>query len=171
MIFNSPIKIHPDQFPTPWSAFKVLLPFIRGITVNNVVFWEPACGDKRLIEWIKAEGYNIDGGDIVATPATLSYNYLVDDTRRNFVITNPPFTQAFEFCVHARKYSDNTLLLLRLNFLASKKRAAWWRENEPTALLVLTHRPSFTGNGKTDSTDYAWFYWGTLLGLEGIYHV
>ena len=31
-------------------------------------------------------------------------------------------------------------------------------ENTPTALHVLSKRPSFTGKG-TDATDYAWYVW------------
>lgn len=35
-------------------------------------------------------------------------------------------------------------------------------------LVVLSKRPSFTGDGKTDGTGYAWFIWDkdSTLGLD-----
>ncbi len=30
-----------------------------------------------------------------------------------------------------------------------------------TEVCVIPRRPSFTGDGKTDATEYAWFLWGT----------
>jgi len=58
-------------------------------------------------------------------------------------------------------------MLLRLNFLASQRRAKWWAAQKPNALLVLSKRPSFLASNKTDATDYAWFYWGRRH--QGIY--
>lgn len=48
--------------------------------------------------------------------------------------------------------------MLRINFLGSIARHEWWKNNQPTALYVLSKRPSFSGKG-TDATDYAWFVW------------
>lgn len=50
-----------------------------------------------------------------------------------------------------------TAFLLRLNWLASQKRAFWLRKNTPS-VYVLPKRPSFTGKG-TDATDYCWAVW------------
>ena len=70
---------------------------------------------------------------------------------------NPPFNLALEVIQHAMTMSSIVCMLLRINFLASQKRAAWMRENTPS-IYVLPRRPSFTG-GKTDATEYAWFLW------------
>jgi hypothetical protein len=62
-------------------------------------------------------------------------------------------------------------MLLRINYLGSISRHEWWKENSPTALHVLSKRPSFTGKG-TDATDYAWFVWDKSNRLEkGIFFV
>jgi hypothetical protein len=76
------------------------------------------------------------------------------------IIMNPPYKLAMEFVEHAIESAGVTVCLLRLAFLASQKRAAFWREH-PADVYVLPKRPSFTGGG-TDSTDYAWFVWSPL---------
>jgi predicted Zn-ribbon and HTH transcriptional regulator len=39
--------------------------------------------------------------------------------------------------------SQETFMLLRLNFLGSKERKEWWKKREPNALFVLSERPNF----------------------------
>lgn len=52
--------------------------------------------------------------------------------------------------------------LLRLGFLASRKRSPFWGAHPATCVYVLSERPSFTGGG-TDSCDYGFFVWDTGL--------
>lgn len=89
--------------------------------------------------------------------------------RFDVIITNPPYSQAFEFLVHARECAgDKTKIafLLRLGFLASQRRVAVLSTWAPD-VYVLARRPSFA-HGRTDSTDYAWFVWeGTQARSEG----
>lgn len=158
-------RIESDHYPTPKTAFTPLIPWIKRL---DVPVWEPACGDGRLIRWMQEAGIEADGRDIVADAEFNPRNFLEDDDCLPCIVTNPPFSLAFEFCQHAVSHSRHVFLLLRLNFLASKKRAEWFRDNEPSALFVLTKRPSFTEGG-TDSCDYAWFYWGDKI--RGIHHL
>ncbi|MDZ4346315.1 MAG: hypothetical protein U1E51_28205 [Candidatus Binatia bacterium] len=151
-----------DFYATPEEAFAPLLTILP--MDKALLYWEPACGDRRLIEWIYAAGGLADGRDL----RTDGIDFLKDETPRSFIITNPPFSLAFEFCQHAVAHAPEVMLLLRLNFLASKKRAAWFKANEPSALFVLSKRPDFTGGGG-DSCDYAWFYFGNRF--TGIHHL
>lgn len=154
-----------DFYATPESAFKPIIPFIGLCKPHHV--WEPACGDRRLIRWLaesELRGF-VDGDDL-----TNGYDFLKDmDRRYNCIVTNPPFSLAFEFCQHAVAVADHVFLLLRLNFLASAKRKPWFAENEPDALFILSKRPSFTEDGGTDACDYAWYYWGQRH--HGIVHL
>ena len=152
-----------DFYATPSSAFTPLQPWLRQMP-TSIVFWEPACGDRRLIVALEATKFQADGGDLQD-----GYDFLQDTVRRDAILTNPPFSLAFEFCQHARKLSDNVFMLLRLNFLASLKRKAWFVENEPSALFILSKRPCFTNDGATDSCDYAWFAWTQFH--TGIHHL
>ena len=54
------------------------------------------------------------------------------------------------------EHAQCVVMLLRINFLGSKKRYGFWKKNPPQAMYVLSKRPSFTGKG-TDATEYAWF--------------
>ena len=152
-----------DFYATPKEAFDPMLPFIKRVAE---VVQEPACGDGRLVVWmnqygIKAYGSDLNGG----------FDFLADQRRHQTVVTNPPFSLAFEFCQHAVEHADHVFLLLRLNFLASIKRREWFKLNEPDALFVLSERPSFTPDGKTDATDYAWYFWSNNPPFKGIFHL
>lgn len=148
-----------DFYPTPLSAFEPLIKYLP----KDRVYWEPACGDGRLVKALKDSNIVASGNDIIN-----DYDFLSDMTDHDIIITNPPFSLAFEFCRHAVNNAKEIYLLLRLNFLASKKRKAWFQKNEPSALFVLSERPSFTGHG-TDATDYAWIAWGSEI--KGIIHL
>lgn len=143
-------RVAQDLYPTPELSFNPLLPYLPA----GDQIWEPACGDRRLVHAMVKYGLKADGNDIVH-----GYDFLKDVTRRFCVCTNPPFSLGLEFAQHALSVAEHTFLLLRLNFLASQKRKAWFKDHEPDCLLVLSSRPSFI-NGGTDATDYGWFYWG-----------
>lgn len=139
-----------DFYPTPERTFKVLLPYL-----NTLQVWEPAAGDGRLINWLRDYGIEADGNDI----NTGGYNFLTDTNIYPCIITNPPYSLALYFADKALKLSTEVYLLLRLNFLASQTRHKWWKQHTPNCLFILSERPKFINN-KSDSTEYAWFYWG-----------
>ena len=67
--------------------------------------------------------------------------------------------------------AGDLVMLLRINFLGSKKRYNFWKKNPAAAIYVLTKRPSFTGKG-TDATEYAWFVWQKKEYIKpGIHHM
>lgn len=123
-----------DFYATPEAAFRPLLPHLP----KNKTIWEPACGDQRLIIWMQQEGLTANGSDL-----SRGTDFLADQTRRQCILTNPPFSLAQQFCDHALNNSSEVWMLLRLNFLASAERKQWWKEHEPAALFVLSSRPSF----------------------------
>jgi hypothetical protein len=148
-----------DFYATPLSAFNPLLPYLD----KTKEHWECACGDGRLVTAMMDYDIHVCGTDLNS-----GHDFLQSTRHAPVIITNPPFSLAFEFCIHAHAYADEVWMLLRLNFLASQKRATWFRSHEPSALFILTKRPDFTGGGG-DSCDYAWFYWGTRH--KGIFHL
>ena len=78
------------------------------------------------------------------------------------IITNPPFSIAREildaaFLVAAPP--TQIVMLLRLSFLESEGRRAWWQEHPVDAVYALSKRPSFTGDGKTLGQAFGFFVW------------
>jgi len=77
------------------------------------------------------------------------------------VIMNPPYSLAEEFVRRALQEvrpGGTVAALLRLGFAASKKRVQFHRDF-PSDFKILPQRPSFTADGKTDASEYAWFVW------------
>lgn len=153
-----------DFYATPESAFAPLLHYLH----FDLEYWEPAQGDGRLVRWLRESGRRADGRDLAC-----GFDFLEDTTQRQFILTNPPFSLALEFCDHAINHAPEVMMLLRLNFLGSQARRPWWATHEPDALFVLSQRPSFGKNKQgrkgTDACDYAWFYWGARF--RGIRHL
>ena len=80
------------------------------------------------------------------------------------VIANPPFSLATEFLHVARQHATTVCFLLRLNYLSGAERSKWLTSDAPD-VYVVADRPSFTPDGQTDSTAYAWMVWhGYRLG-------
>lgn len=81
----------------------------------------------------------------------------------NLVIGNPPYEYAEQF---VRGGLDNLLsggyliFLLRLNFLESQARVkTLYRDYPPQTVIVRASRVSFTGDGQSNATAYAYFIW------------
>ena len=86
----------------------------------------------------------------------------------DLVIGNPPYKIA-EKMVRAAlgmiKPGGELIFLLPINFAASKRRYKLYKEYPLFRLVVCSDRPSFTGDGKTDSRDYGFFHW--VKGFDG----
>lgn len=135
-----------DFYPTPRPSFLPLLPYLP-IGVFAPEFFDPCAGDGRLINMLRESGRIAHGADLFPQPQdvypTTALDYLADTTRRDFALTNPPFSVAFAMCQHARQFADEFMFLLRLSFLESDERGDWLTANEPAGLWVLRKRPSF----------------------------
>lgn len=81
----------------------------------------------------------------------------------DWVVTNPPFNQAFPILEHAWEHARlGVAMLLRLSFLEPTNGRGPWLQvhsGQMTDLIIFgSPRPSFTGNG-TDSVTTAWMVW------------
>lgn len=124
-----------DHYPTPLTAFAPLIKYLP----NNQPIFECASGDGRLVKAMNDAGLKATGKDLDRD----GFDFLKSRTKRKCIVTNPPFSIALEFCDHALKLAPEVFMLLRLNFLASGKRKEWFQKHEPSALFVLSDRPSF----------------------------
>lgn len=163
-----------DFYATPNWCYELLNSYIDWDKVYTTM--EPCCGDGRIVDWILKKNIKCVYSDIERRfdlPLLRVCDYLTTPMDKvDLIITNPPFSLAFEFLQKGLQESRSSCWLLRLNFLASNKRSKWFKEHEPDALYVLSKRPSFV-NGKTDMTDYGWFIYDKLdiFKKHGIVHI
>jgi hypothetical protein len=134
--------------------------------------YEPACGTGAILrvlgQYGKASGSEISEASVaICKEGGLDaevLDYLSETTPPFFgdVVMNPPYKHAAEFVRKALERSEDGMkvcALLRLNFLgSSRKRLDLVGPDSPLRRVhVLSKRPSFTGDGRTDAAEYAWF--------------
>jgi len=150
-------RLDKDEYQTPvWAVKKINreVAWRPGLT-----FLEPCIGEGNIYKNVPVA--NRCFSDIRVECDYFDLEYINID----IIITNPPFTHALEFLKKSLSEAPTVIYLLRLNFLGSQKRHNFWLLNPLTHLFVLSKRPSFTEDGNTDSTEYAWFVWdrGSLI--------
>lgn len=161
-----------DFYETPGWVTRAIIPHLKsvGLLANGQRVLEPAAGNGAIVRELISCGvteenissYEIDAERACASGARCDDFLLIDDIHTPFdlIITNPPYSLAMKFAQQGMRMLSPwgaMVMLTRINWLASQRRAAWLRENTPS-LFVLPKRPSFTGKG-TDATDYAWLMW------------
>jgi SAM-dependent methyltransferase len=150
-------------------------------------YYDPACGTgailRILAERDQALGLDIHPPSVEACIAeelaAQVADYLSSDLRwrapgdawsGTTIVMNPPYKLAAEFVRAALEDVQpgrKVAALLRLNFLGSSRKRLdlVGPDSHLRAVHVLSRRPSFTGDGRTDACEYAWFVWES--GYEG----
>jgi hypothetical protein len=80
----------------------------------------------------------------------------------HLIATNPPFSQAEAFVRHACGIVHPlglVMMLLRSTFEGSKGRRPFWAGHKPFLRAVVRPRPNFKGNGRSDMSEYAFYFW------------
>lgn len=171
-----------DFYETPAWCLEAIWPHVRPVT--GVVL-DPCAGNGAVLAFLAANydrsqvnGCELDRArcdEAAGQGAWCQHgDWLADEHPRTLrgewpklVFTNPPYRHAMAFVQKAlevtRPVGGTTCMLLRLNWLASQRRADWMRQHTPD-VYVLPRRPSFTPDGKTDATEYAWMVWGPRRG-------
>lgn len=171
-----------DTYPTPAYAVRRLIEEFESTDVFKKagVFCEPCSGEGAIVDVV--ESY-YPGRKWYATDIREeALRYLAErhpnvETRcvsaidqfpaewedPKVIITNPPFRIAEEVLNRLLRDHANAdiFLLLRVNFVGSVRRQPFM-EAYPPDMYVLPNRPSFLGEGQTDSIEYAWFHWGPV---------
>lgn len=165
---------------------QVLLPAIVELAGRgDCAIVEPSVGDGAWIAEVHAAGVDVpfvaldvdpDAGalrrgqgdcQVLADFATWRPRFF----RVGGVIGNPPYKFAEAHIRHALELTQGGLVafLLRTSILGSRKRRPLWAAHPARVIRILSARPSFTADGKTDSAEYALFVWGDrILGEVGV---
>lgn len=169
-----------DNYPTPFWPTRALLkrvgnkaPFVGG-------YWlEPSAGLGNIITAVNASRSDVRWTVIekrkqcrLSLYKTGVANFLITDFlkvrdvdlvhKTDLIIGNPPFSLAQQFIEHGLMLAPYVCFLLRLNYLGTEDRNAFFQRRMPD-IWVVPNRISFTRNGRADSIEYAWM----LFGREG----
>lgn len=173
-----------DFYPTPaWVTLRLL----DHVVLPGGDWLEPAAGEGHIIRAVNTARTDVRWWvrelreECGAPLRSMGLRPVFGDFLRNeartrkrgfpVCIGNPPFSLAQEFVEKALEQADCVLFLLRLAFLESTKREHFFKKLGVPDVLVIPERVSFTGDGKTDSTAYAWMRWrrdGTQEGRVSI---
>lgn len=157
-------KVALDFYETPRKITQVLLkhnPTIQG----NVL--EPCCGQGAISSYLINQGFDVSATDIkhgCEYDATQLNYWKKLSVKPDWIITNPPFTDAPEILKYSLEHSRvGVAMLLRLSFLEPCKNRAKLLQNYGDNLMQiipLNPRVKFNPEDKgTDNVTVAWFVW------------
>lgn len=170
-------RVPNDFYATPDWLTEAIVPELvkrlQHVKGHPLRVLEPAAGDRRMVNVLKRELGNhfpeveMTDYDLADEPSK-DFLQVPPEPKFDLIITNPPFLLAREFIEQGLRFRRDVsnldgcksvvAMILRVNFLGSKGRAKWLRENRP-AVYVTPRRPSFRADKRTDSIEYAWFLW------------
>lgn len=86
--------------------------------------WECACGEGHLAKVFKSAGVLFEATDLVNRGyGDTGVDFLKESSPHDgWIVTNPPYKYALEFCEHALSLCDNVAMFLKLTFLEGQKR-------------------------------------------------
>jgi hypothetical protein len=157
-----------DLYESPPEAVRALL------TAEDLppVIWEPACGRGSIVRVLRASGRQVYATDLVdyysSDQDCAGWDFLSERQLPigvQAIVTNPPFKNAAEFVAHALDLCPRVVMLLRLAFLESTRRAPILDGGHLARVhvfrnrLPMMHRDGWTGPKVSNPTAFAWFVW------------
>jgi len=161
-----------DLYESPPEAVHALL---RAERLPHVI-WEPACGPGSIVRVLRGAGHDVLATDLVdySSPDQEfhGWDFLSErelPPRIEAIVTNPPFKNAGEFVAHALSLCPKVVMLLRLAFLESQKRAPILDGGHLARVHVFRNRLPMmhrAGQGiaepdkqSSSALAFAWFVW------------
>ena len=151
-----------DFYPTPKYAVDELLK--REVFNGNV--WECACGEGDISEVFLKKGFDVKSTDLIDRGFGEVGNFFETDYVADNIVTNPPYKQALEFVLEAKKKSNSKIaMFLKTVFLESEKRKAMFEDKEFPLKTVyqFSKRVTLYKNGvkmkNSGMIAYAWYVW------------
>jgi hypothetical protein len=146
-----------DLYETPYSLTRLLL--TKEALYGKIL--EPACGNGAICKILDENKLEYDSYDI-------EEDFLTEKNHYDVIITNPPFSIAYDFILKAKEVSDRFIFLLPLSYLHGKQRYddVWMDRDFPLEkIYVFTRYPMLgddlreDGKHRTGMMVYAWYVW------------
>ena len=139
----------PNDFQSPNSAVKPLLPYLR----SDWIVWECACGKGNIVNYLNSNGVRTIGTDILEGKDFLTWQPEDFDC----IVTNPPYSIKQQFLERCYELGKPFALLLPLTTFETKKRQKLFRDNG-VEVLFLPERVRFeTPSGRKEDESSPWF--------------
>lgn len=162
-----------DSYDTPPALALSICAALRPLLPIPTDVLEPGCGSGSFLRaiattWPAASSIGVDIRPRVAGAvprcSVVTADFLAQRVgpTPGLVVGNPPFLLAEQFARRALSlvaHRGHVAFLLRLSFLSGEKRLPFWREHPLRFLVPIAGRPSFTGDGCTDASEYAVLCW------------
>jgi hypothetical protein len=153
-----------DLYDTPRVAVEAL---IRHQPLPHHI-WEPACGTGNIVRVLRRHGHLVDASDLNRRGCPNSY--VIDflrcrSYRAEAIVTNPPFRHAAAFVELGLARAPLVVMLLRLAFLESERRAPVLDNGTLARVMVfakrlpMMHRAGWEGRKANSAMAFAWFVW------------
>lgn len=156
-----------DFYPTPPDVTEALINFLESkrLLLAGDAILEPACGTGEMAEVMKKRRYAVYCSDLYPTtypgcgPSRDFYS--IDNTDCDWIITNPPFSEAEKFIRHALTLGKPCAFLLKSQFWHAARRLPLYQQYPPHYVLPLTWRPDFLWGAKSSSPtmEVLWTVW------------
>jgi hypothetical protein len=158
---------HPGDF---YDTPKVAVEALRRVERLPRVIWEPCCGIGNIVLPLRAAGHHVIATDLNdrGCPESIPrIDFLLPGTKVgcDAIVTNPPFSLAEQFVAAALEHSPLVIMLLRLAFLESERRAhildnaGLARVHLFAKRLPMMHRAGWQGRKANSGMAFAWFVW------------
>lgn len=155
-----------DCYDTPPEAVHALLAVEQQLPHR---IWEPACGTGNIVNVLRATGHDVIATDLNdrGCPDSLDrIDFLLPiDVDCDAIVTNPPFALAEHFVAVALERAPLVIMLLRLAFMESERRAhildnaGLARVHVFAKRLPMMHREGWEGRKANSGMAFAWFIW------------
>lgn len=156
-----------DCYGTPPEAVTALL------KVEKLPrrLWEPCAGRGNIVDVLRAAGHEVIGSDLIdyGRPDFFSgRDFLLEHKMPDGcegIVTNPPFKIAAQFVEHALRLSPLVVMLLRLAFMESARRApilegaGLARIHVFAERLPRMHRDGWEGRKANSGMCFCWMVW------------
>lgn len=148
-----------DFYQTPYCLTRLLL---DEVCIDGSIL-EPASGNGAIVKILIEYGYDVVYYDLIH-----GTDFLANENRHfDTIITNPPYSLAFEFIQKAKQVAGEFYFLPPLSYLHGKQRydSVWSDVEYPLyRIFVFTRSPllgsTIRSDGKHDTgmMVYAWFH-------------
>ena len=144
------LESYTERYPLPFDA--QLLDCCAGGDSKRPMSYPTVLAEAGFTSVTTVDIRNDSGASIVS-----NYLHLPKFNHFDLIITNPPFDVSVEIVEKAIEEGDIVVMLQRLNWIGSDKRAPFWKSAPLKHVFAHNKRASFTENGQKDSIEYAHF--------------